>query len=126
MKLTALFLLGASLSFAAHVEPAWQIGTVRDAMSNRTRSTLRQDQVMITGLDYTYTVSDDMVANRNNGSLGGFVAGSFIQAARNAKHGCRYIVGDRIQYLPHGQQMKVKDADGKVCNVEIVRQERNQ
>jgi hypothetical protein len=48
------------------------------------------------------------------------------RALANRKHGCRYIVGNAIQYAQEKNILYVRDTDGKEGELDIVRQERLQ
>jgi hypothetical protein len=80
---------------------------------------IQSTELLIVGDEYTYLVNDDVekaVGPRLQGSLG--------RAIANRKHGCRYIVGDSIQYAEEKNNLWITDGDGKQCKLDIVRQER--
>jgi hypothetical protein len=45
-------------------------------------------------------------------------------AVASLKHGCRFVIGDDVQYSQDKGKLYVVDADGKTCKLDIVRQER--
>ncbi|HXE13970.1 MAG TPA: hypothetical protein VN633_17710 [Bryobacteraceae bacterium] len=80
---------------------------------------IESTQLVIVGDEYTYLVNDDVEK-----AVGPPLRGSLGRAIANRKHGCRYIVGDSIQYAQEKSNLWVTDGDGKKCKLEIVRQER--
>jgi len=80
---------------------------------------IQSTQLLIVGNEYAYLVNDDVEK-----AVGSPLRGSLSRAIANRKHGCRYIVGDSIQYAQEKNNLWVTDGDGKKCKLEIVRQER--
>jgi hypothetical protein len=70
--------------------------------------------VIVVGDDYVYTVQDSI-------QKGG---GLLTRALANRKRGCRFIVGEEIQYAQDKGNLSVLDADGKECKLQIIRQEK--
>jgi len=120
MRLAVVFLLSCISAFSAEKKP-WSVGKIVDSQSEANRS-LKNDKtvVMIQGEEFLYTVSDDKV--KGNGSL----IGVAVAHAANGSHGCRFIVNDSVKYLQDKSKMQVIDADGKTCNMRVIRQERTE
>jgi len=78
---------------------------------------IRDNQLVILGNEFAYVVEDTRVS-------GGTVLGAAVQAIKNRKHGCRFIVGDDVKFWQDKAILHVIDADGKECKVDILRQER--
>ena len=78
---------------------------------------IRDNQLVILGIEFAYIVEDTRVS-------GGTVLGAAVQAIKNRKHGCRFIVGDDVKFWQDKAILHVIDADGKECKVDILRQER--
>jgi hypothetical protein len=102
------------------VSPGYGAGSTVQANTTAT-TTIRHVQVdtntlLIVGDDYVYTVQD---SRRGGGGL-------LTTAIANRKHGCRFIVGDEINYAQDKRDMHVLDADGKECKLQIIRQEKRQ
>jgi len=139
-------LLLVLLSLAAYVEGAdkhdWKTGKVLDSHAAKTyvvsgassndwagngtevqvrQMAIQSTQLIILGAEYSYVI-DDTVEK----AVGLQVQGSLTRAIANRKHGCRYIVGNPIQYAQEKNSLYVRDADGKECKLDIVRQERLQ
>jgi hypothetical protein len=76
-------------------------------------------QLIIAGDEYVYTVNDSVQK-----AVGIPTHGIITRSIANRKHGCRYVIGDGIQYAQDKNALLVKDADGKECKLEILRQER--
>ena len=79
----------------------------------------QENHVLIKGDDYVYAVDDLSLK-----AVGMPAYGIVGRAIANRKHGCRMVVGDPIQYEQAKNKLFVQDADGKVCKLDIVRQER--
>ncbi len=77
-------------------------------------STRDTNTVTIPGSDYIYTAQDSIPS------------GGLLTTMANPKHGCRFIVGDEIKYDQDTDTRSpyALDADGKECELDIVRQER--
>lgn len=131
MKRIALALAFAALAMAGK-PPEWKTGKIADANSANSYVqtstdkpiTIRESQVLIVGSEYAYVINDATAKQSLNpiGSHIGLVA--INRATANRGKGCRYIVGDPISYWQEKDKLHVRDADGKECKVEIVRQER--
>jgi hypothetical protein len=79
----------------------------------------QENQIVIQGVQYLYTV-DDLTKKATD-----FLQqGALARAIANRKHGCRMIIGDPVLYEQAKDKLFVQDADGKVCKMDIVRQER--
>jgi hypothetical protein len=115
LRFTVAILLASGLMTAK--ERNWQTGKVLDSAPyaptqiQQGHATVKENHVVIEGVDYTYTINDETV--RQPGTI------SFDHA-----HGCRYIVGEEIQYATEKRLMYVRDVDCKECKVEILRQEK--
>ncbi len=79
----------------------------------------QDNQIVIRGGEYIYAVDDLSLK-----AVGIPTQGLLARAIANRKHGCRMVVGDSIQYEQAKNKLFVQDADGKVCKLDIVRQER--
>lgn len=122
MKTIRIITLGLlALGFvAAKKDRAWQIGTVTDSRTvdigakprqprfyvggsppprSSATTTLTTAELLITGVDYIYTVRDD------------------------GRKPCRYIVGDHIKYVQDKLVMYLIDADGAECRAQVMKQE---
>ena len=45
------------------------------------------------------------------------------RAITNHKHGCRFMIGEDIQYVQEKGKLIVLDLDGKACDLDIIKQE---
>lgn len=79
----------------------------------------QDNQIFIQGGNYIYTVND-----LTQKAIGFPAQGALARAIANRKHGCRTVIGDPIQYEQVKDKLFVRDPDGKVCKMDIVRQER--
>jgi hypothetical protein len=82
---------------------------------------IQSTQLMIIGDEYVYVVEDNVEK-----AVGSALRGSLARAIANRKHGCRYVVGDPIDYAQEKSHLYVRDDDGKECKLDIVRQARLQ
>jgi hypothetical protein len=82
---------------------------------------IQSTQLLIVGDEYAYVVEDNLEK-----AVGPALRGSLTRAIANRKHGCRYIVGDAIEYAQDKGNLYVRDTDGKECKLDIIRQERLQ
>jgi hypothetical protein len=106
--------LCAALLFALTVyagKPEWKVGKITDADA--------QGGVLIVGEDYSFYVALKAPA-RSNGSL----IGAGVAASINRKNHCRFVVDDMTHYSQIKDHMRVVDADGKQCDMRVLRQER--
>jgi hypothetical protein len=81
--------------------------------------TINDTQLLIVADDFLYVVNDSVEKG-----IGLGLNGSLARAIANRKHGCHVIIGDPVEYSQEKATLMVKDVDGKVCKMEIVRQER--
>jgi len=134
------------VSLAVYVDAAdtrdWKMGRVLDSTAAKTyvvssatttdteagtgetqvrNMAIQTTQLVIVGNQYAYLIDDSVQK-----AVGLDLQGSLRRAIANRKHGCRYIVGDSIQYAQEKSSLYVRDADGKECKLDIVRQERLQ
>jgi hypothetical protein len=79
---------------------------------------IRDNQLVILGDEFAYVVED----TRISGGHGLLAITS--HAISNRKHGCRFIVGDNVQYSQTKGTLYILDADQKECKLDILRQER--
>jgi hypothetical protein len=108
---------GAISTVNATTEASGQTTTIGGAQAHHT--VFQDNRVIIRGGDYLYTVDDLSLK-----AVGMPTHGLITRAIANRKHGCRMVVGDPIQYEQTKDKLFVQDADGKVCKLDIVRQER--
>jgi hypothetical protein len=80
---------------------------------------IQDTQLLIVGLEYEYVVDDPVVK-----SVGNPIHGSLGRAIANRGHGCRFVIGEDIHYWQDGPKLRLLDADGKKCTLDILRQER--
>jgi hypothetical protein len=79
--------------------------------------TIQETQLLIVTNEFLYVVTDTV-------QKGIGLNGSLARAIANRKHGCHVIVNDPVQYSQDKSTLLLMDVDGKVCKMEIVRQER--
>jgi len=79
--------------------------------------TVQDTQLLIVADDFLYVVNDTVLKGRGLYGIAG-------RAIANRQHGCHVIIGDPVQYSQEKSDLFVKDVDGKVCKMEIMRQER--
>jgi hypothetical protein len=118
----------ATLALAGRKPAPLMTGKVLDSQAIKTRAgitptvealpTIRDTQLLILGIDFAYVIEDTRVSGATS------LAGIAERAVSNRHHGCRFIVGDNIQYWQEKGFLHVYDVDGKECKVEILRQER--
>jgi hypothetical protein len=107
---------------AAGKDRDWQNGRIADADADRqpatgpvlNRAEVQETKVRIVGKDYDYIAYDATSAQ----------AGLLSRAIANRKHGCRFIVNDEVKFAQEKDKLYVRDADGKECRLDILRQER--
>jgi hypothetical protein len=80
---------------------------------------LQDTTIVIAGTDMAFTVNDSVQK-----AVGLPMQGIARRAIANRNHGCQYIVGDQIEYAQEKNSLWVKDANGKECKLDILRQER--
>jgi len=124
MKRIALALLILSAAgFGASKGRNWETGKVADLQADQQPKTgkllnsvtVRESVVRIIGTDYEYLAYDSTSAQ----------TGLLTRSLANRKHGCRFIVNDDVQYAQEKSKLYVRDADGKECKLDILRQERS-
>jgi hypothetical protein len=127
-RVTITVLVLATLLIAGKQQPEWQTGKIADASSvssyiqtstNRP-TTIHDAQVVIIGSEYAYVIND----STSRSPLIGGGQSPVVRAIANRGKGCRYIVGDPIKYWQEKDKLHVRDADGKECKLDIIRQER--
>ncbi len=106
-----------SATVNATTQVSGQSTTVGGAQMHHT--VFQDNHVLIKGDDYVYAVDDLSLK-----AVGMPTYGIVGRAIANRKHGCRMVVGDPIRYEQAKNKLFVQDADGKVCKLDIVRQER--
>ena len=95
------------------------IGTTTGHATSTTtiqRVSIQTNELLLDGEGYFYIIQDGRV---KSGPI-------LPRAIANIKHGCRYVVGEDIEYSQDKGYLWVLDADGKECKVEILRQEKKQ
>jgi len=101
----------------------WQTGKIADLQADQQPKTgkllnsvtVKESVVRIIGTDYEYLAYDGTSAQ----------TGLLTRSLANRKHGCRFIVNDEVKYAQEKSKMYVRDADGKECKLDILRQERS-
>ncbi|HXA66093.1 MAG TPA: hypothetical protein VNV82_13120 [Bryobacteraceae bacterium] len=83
----------------------------------------RVREIFITGPDYLYTLEDPTTPSKTGAALHALF-GSNPNVARRAR--CRFIIGEDIKYWQERGTLHILDADGRPCQVEILRQEKTQ
>jgi hypothetical protein len=94
------------------------------SVSSNTRidqTAIQDTQLWIVGSEYSYVVNDSVQK-----AVGVPTHGIIRRSIANRKHGCRFVVGDEIKYSQEKANIYVLDPDGKVCKLDILRQERVQ
>lgn len=140
--LLLLVLLGLATCVHAADKRDWKTGKVLDSQAAKTyvvsgassndwagngteiqvrHMAIQSTQLVILGAEYSFVIDDSVEK-----AVGLQVQGSLTRALANRKHGCRYIVGNAIQYAQEKNSLYVRDVDGKECKLDIVRQERLQ
>ena len=117
-----LLLALLSLTAAAGKDRDWQTGKVADLQADQqpttgkplNQVTVREAQVRIVGKEFEYLAYDSTSAQ----------TGLLTRTIANRKHGCRFIVNDEVKYVQEKSKLYVRDADGKECKLDILRQER--
>ena len=108
--------------------PVWKSAKVLDTQAVKTRfgaadtgaaiPTIRDTQLMLLSDEFAYVVEDTRVSGKTS------LVGVTERAISNRHHGCRFIVGDDIQFWQEKAFLHVRDADNKECKIEVTRQER--
>jgi len=81
--------------------------------------TITEKQLVIVTSDFIYRVNDAVEK-----SVGFDLYGSLGRVISNHKHGCHVIVNDPVQFSQDKGTLNVVDVDGKICRMEIDKQER--
>jgi hypothetical protein len=81
--------------------------------------TITEKQLLIVTQDFIYRVNDAVEK-----PVGFDLYGSLGRVIANHKHGCHVIVNDPVQFSQDKGYLNVVDVDGKICRMEIDRQER--
>lgn len=130
-RATIMALAFVAMAATGKQPPEWKTGKVVDSSSANTYIqtstdrplTIHESQVAIIGAEYAYVINDS--TSKESIALGDHVGRAALnRAIVNRGKGCRYIIGDPISYWQEKDKLHVRDADGKQCKVEIVRQER--
>jgi hypothetical protein len=79
---------------------------------------IRDNQLVILGDEFAYVVEDTRVSGGHG------LLSITAHAISNRKHGCRFIVGDNVEYSQTKGTLYILDADQKECKLDILRQER--
>lgn len=81
--------------------------------------TLNEKQLLIVTSEFLYRVNDSVEK-----AVGFDLYGSVGRAISNRKHGCHVIINDPVQFSQDKGYLNVVDVDGKICKMQIDRQER--
>jgi hypothetical protein len=122
MALALVILSAAGFGFGATKDRKWETGKVADLQADQQPTTgpllnsvtVKESAVRIVGADYEYIAYDSTSAQ----------TGLLTRTLANRKHGCRFIVNDEVRYAHEKSKLYVRDADGKECKLDILRQER--
>lgn len=108
-------------AFAANTTGSYSGGfSANGSSATQLHSMIIQDnQLVVVTPDFIYVLNDTTVK-----SAGFDLYGSLGRAIANHKHGCHVIINDPVQFSPDKGFLNVVDVDGKICHMQIARQER--
>lgn len=107
---------------SGNVTTASVTGTTFGSASTQIHNTAVQStQLLIVGDEYSYLVNDSVLK-----PVGLPTHGIVTRTIANRKRGCRFVIGDRIDYSQEKGSLWIRDADTKECKLDIIRQERIQ
>jgi hypothetical protein len=128
MKPTAVFVaLAFGLLLHAKDKIVWNTGTVTDSSAALTHAAptpanpsgeFTDRRTVIDGVEFRYEINDT-VAKSDVPDFQGWLGVGHPNHGRD----CRFIVGKLVLYRQEKNKLRVLDADGKQCLLDIARQE---